>query len=557
MIVTIHLQQDCSELTSQLTSNLKIMIKMKKTIYIAAASIMLIVGVSSCKKSAFDINQNPNQATDSTVSHDVILPAALHSTGAVVSTSFGFLQNWMGYWARSGTYAPAVIEETYQITTTFGNGIWNGLYDNAYDYQVMQIKAKQAGADYYQGIARIMKSHNFQMLVDIYGNVPYNEALKGNANSTPQYDNRADIYKDLLRQIDTGIALIKGADLSKNKEIATNDIMFGGNATLWAKFGNTLKLRMLVHLMNGGILSPQQTVSGFDIPGELAKIAAEGSGYLATGQNAQINPGYKSDKPNPFYNTYKFNTAGTATANSVYYKANEFALDYYAWLADPRQARFYAAGALGMKGVAYGLPPINDNAATNLAGIGPALGASSTAAVPIMTSAESYFLQAEARQRGFITSGATAKVLLETGMLESFTYTGVANPASALATYLSFNASYPDVDINGVAQYPGGPTGGLFTIISQKYLALNGLNTAEVWTDYRRVNLSATVSTFVYGEGGGFDAGPPLSVSPQRPASARIPLRLLYPQTEYNYNAANVGAQGGITTASKIFWDLQ
>jgi hypothetical protein len=209
---------------------------MKRTIYMAATAILLIAGASSCKKSTFDINQNPNQATDSTVSHDVILPAALHATGVAVSTPWGFLQNWMGFWARSGTYAPNVTEESYQITTSFGNGVWNGLYDNSYDYQIMMIKARQAGADYYQGIARIMKAHNFQMLVDAYGNVPYFEALKGNANPTPMYDKGEDIYKDLLRQIDTGIALITGADVTKNRDIATNDIMFGANKTLWAKF---------------------------------------------------------------------------------------------------------------------------------------------------------------------------------------------------------------------------------------------------------------------------------------------------------------------------------
>jgi hypothetical protein len=537
---------------------------MRRTIYMAAAAILLIAGASSCKKSAFDINQNPNQATDSTISHDVILPAALHATGVSVSTPYGFLQNWMGFWARSGTYAPNVTEETYQITTGFANGVWNGLYDNSYDYQIMMIKAQQADADFYEGIARIMKSHNFQMLVDVYGNVPYTEALKGNANPTPKYDKGEDIYKDLFRQIDTGIALIRNADVAKNKDIAANDIMFAANKTSWIKFGNTLKLRMLVHLMNGGILSPQVTVPGFNIPNELYRIdtttLTNGGGpvgYLGADQNAQINPGYKSDKPNPFYNSYKNNTAGTPTANSVYYKANEFAIDYYGWLADPRQTRFYAAGGLGLKGVAYGLPPINDNAATNLAGIGPALGPSATSAVPIMTAAESFLLQAEARQRGFITTGPTAGALLQSGILESFKFTGVASPSSALSSYLAFNASYPDVDINGVAQYPGGPVGGLFTIISQKYLALNGLNTLEVWNDYRRVNMSATVSTFVYGEGGGFDPGPPISVSPQKPAGAKIPVRLLYPQAEYNYNAGNVGAQGTITTQTRVFWDLQ
>ena len=544
--------------------------RFKQLFYIAATAGFGLAGLSSCKKSAFDINQNPNQATDSTVSYDVILPAAQHSTGVLVSTPWGFLQNWMGYWARSGTYAPSVIEETYQINTNFGVGIWNTAYNNAFDYHIMQSKAKVAGATFYEGIARIMKAHNFQVLVDAYGNVPYFEALQGAANTTPKYDKGEDIYKDLLKQIDTGIALIKGAAETLNKGIRENDIMFGsvtgstGMVTtsfdqqklMWAKFGNTLKLRMLVHLMNGGILSPQAIVPGFDIPGELAKIATEGSGYLAAGQNVQVNPGYKSDKPNPFYNSYKFNTAGTATANSVYYKANEWGLDYYAYNGDPREARFYAPGANGFVGVAYGLPPVTENAAGNLAGIGPALGASSSAPVPLMTAAESFFLQAEARQRGILTTGPTAAALLTSAITESFAFVG----ATGAAGYMTANAGYADVDITAPTSTPSGgqPGGGLFTIISQKWFALNGLNTEEVWTDWRRVNYSSTINTFVYGQAVGHDPGPALSVSPQKPASATIPIRLLYPQTEYNFNPANASAQGTISQfTSRIFWDLQ
>ena len=202
---------------------------MKKLIYTTAAVTVLIAGFSSCKKSTFDINKNPNQATDSTVSYDVILPAALHSTGALVATQWGFLQNWMGYWVRSGTYAPSVIEETYQITTTFGNGVWNGAYDNAFDYEVMAVKAKRAGAAYYEGIARIMKAHNFQMLVDVYGNVPYFDALKGNANPTPKYDQGAAIYKDLFRQIN--FAFIKWGKLNIYQRFVLRYIMISATQT--------------------------------------------------------------------------------------------------------------------------------------------------------------------------------------------------------------------------------------------------------------------------------------------------------------------------------------
>ncbi len=531
--------------------------KLNKLIYSLPLAIGLVVIGTGCGKDKFNINQNTNSPTDSTVTYDVVLPAALHASGTIVANQWGSIQNWMGFWARSGTYAPSVAEETYQITTGFGNGIWNNCYDNNYDYQIIQTKAAQAGAGFYEGIARIMKAHNFQMLVDVYGNVPYSQAMKGGANPTPSYDNGVDVYKNLFRELDAGIALIKAAVVTTtnaNKNIATNDIVFGGDKGKWVRFANTLKLRLLIHAY---------AVSGFPIAAEMAIINAEGSGYLGSGENVMVQPGYAADKPNPFYNNYKASTTGAQTANNVYYRANEWGIEYYKYNGDGRTSKFYEAGANGLVGVAYGLPPITANAAANLAGIGPGLYKSNTAPQTIMTAAESYFLQAEARFRGFITSGMSVVDLTNQGIYESFSYMGVP---SSYSTYMGNNAGYADVDASAPSNSPANPAGtqpvgGLFTIISQKWFALNGINTLEVWSDYRRIGYNQVVTSsaindrFVYGAGVGYDAGPTISVAPQNTAT-KIPVRYLYPQTEYNYNTANVAAQGTIERYSRVFWDL-
>ena len=56
-----------------------------------------------------------------------------------------------------------------------------------------------------------MKSHNFAMLVDMYNYVPYFDALQGLTDIRPKYDDGKTVYEDLIKQIDTGIAKIKGA----------------------------------------------------------------------------------------------------------------------------------------------------------------------------------------------------------------------------------------------------------------------------------------------------------------------------------------------------------
>ena len=85
--------------------------KLKKILYGFSLAAMIIAAGSSCNKAKFNINRNPNDPTDSSVTYDVVLPAALHASGTIVARQWGTIQNWMGFWARSGTYAPNVTEE--------------------------------------------------------------------------------------------------------------------------------------------------------------------------------------------------------------------------------------------------------------------------------------------------------------------------------------------------------------------------------------------------------------------------------------------------------------
>lgn len=536
--------------------------KLKNIAFAGGLAALVLAGSVGCKKSTFDINKNPNNPTDSTITFNFILPAAQATTATIIATDWSWLQNWMGFWARSGTYAPNTQEETYTVTTAFNNQVWNDLYANSFNYDIMQRKAEQADAKFYQGVARIMKAHNFGLLVDFYGNVPYTEAFKGNANPTPKYDKGVDIYKDLFRQLDTAITLVQGFNTAKDVDFRTNDLYFGtgrfasataaDQARRWAKFANTLKLRFLVHLMSGGAnLGPnsvaEATVPGIDIAAEFAKINATtiggtAVGFLQEGETVAMNPGYSASKPNPFYRSYVRNEGGTVTGNSVYYKANSYAIGYYNYNGDIRIDDFYTAPGGEHKGVAYGLPPVNENAAANLSsvgGVGVVSGA--TANAWIMTSVESLFLQAEARQRGFITSGAVAKVLYTRAVTESFVSFG--HSAASADAYITGNGTSPDVN------FDANP---LYAILSQKWFALNTFAPYEVYSDWRRTNIT-------YGVLSGYDPGPPISVAPQLAGqtNVKIPVRLLYPQTEYSYNTANVAAEGTLSPVNtRVFWDL-
>lgn len=517
--------------------------KLKRIIYAASfAAILLAAG--GCKKEKFDINANPDDVTDISVTPSVLLPGALQSTSQIVAINWTFLNEWMGYWARSGSYQSQTDIETYKFTNDFQVRVWDDLYSNANNYNLMQIRAAASGQGFYDAVGRIMRSHNFQILVDVYNNVPYFDAFKGTAVPTPTYDKGEDIYKDIFKQLDTAITLLSGAtaDDASNPEKAAADLVYGGDNTSWIKFANTLRLRMLIHLHNG--ISSTQVVPGIDVAEQAAKFTASGfAGFIGADESAHLNPGFSATKPQPFFRFYNTNETGSGSQRDEV-RANEYALEYYRYNGDPRINSFYVSPngtTAGQKGIPFGTPSGNqDLIGSNLSTVrGPGLSPNGAASRAwILTSVESLFLQAEAAERGLLTG--TAKDILTSAITESFVWLGLT--ADQATTYITNNATYPDVDYDAAG-------GGLFTILSQKWFALNGIAPYEIWTDYRRTD-------YELGTPVDFDPGPPISVDPGN-TSTDIPTRLFYPQNEYNYNAKNVGAEGTINVfTSKVFWDL-
>ena len=157
----------------------------------------------------------------------------------------------------------------------------------------------------------------------------------------------------------------------------------------------------------------------------------------------------------------------------------------------------------------------------------------------VMTSIESYFLQAEAVQRGWWQGDAEEAYM--NAVRESFRWLNVggntADPGLSDAVFdnwysLQAAAGNPDVSWDAAPdKYK--------LIMIQKYHAFNGIEPMETWVDYRRNGRFPNI---------------PVSLSPQR-AGNTIPFRLLYDETEYQLNQENVLAQGQIDIfTSKIWW---
>ncbi len=500
--------------------------------------IAVMVGgtlLAGCKKDFFDINTDPNTATEANITPNLATAAQLLNSAAGNASSYDFLNRWMGYWSASGSYSRATVEMSYGITTGFANGIWNNNYYIGGQYRQIERKAATLNQQFYRGIAIAMQVMHMQILVDHYGDVPYSKAFDFTGNIRPAYDDDEAIYKDLMVRLDTALAAIKAGTIDPN--IATQDVIFAGNRTNWYKFINTLKLRLLIHTHNDAT---------FNIPAEIAKITAEGSGFLGNGLSAMAQPGYGPTKPNPYYAAHLHQENGNEADN--YNRANCFILDQMTPLGDLRYQRQYRTPKslpTTFRCTTYGANPIDDLNSDRTSGPGyglirvpaavfsvpPSALAATGASQPmwVMTSVEAMFLIAEATARGWLTGDA--QTAYNDAVRESF-------------TYLTLTTAQADAYLAGIDVKVAWPTSGnlndqMFVIAWQKYFALNGLQANETWTDVRRLGI----------------VQPPLSIAPER-GSNPIPIRLLYPQAEYNFNKENVAAEGTINQfTSNVFWD--
>ncbi len=433
-----------------------------KISYITAAFLLVLVGVS-CKKGAFDIN-SPNPNTPSSVDPSFVLPAALVTSAQLAQGGNEvFLDTWMGYWAISGDYSPNANTLTYTINTDFFTNNWDVTYQLLENYKSIEISTDPHQA-YFVAIAKIMAAYHYQRLVDLYNNIPYTEALNGGVNNYPKFDDASVVYPALVDSLGIAINLINGAPgdaVSPDKY----DVMFGGHMDEWIKFANTLKLKILMR--TAPAIDPSSQLSGLT-----------GDDFLGNGEDATVNPGYSNSsaaQQSPFWNSMGYNTAGTGTTNSTYYRANSYAVNFYNQLNDPRITLFYDTIADGtVKGRAFGSTALEHNldissvggsVGLNKAGIGKGLLKSPSMDAVLLPATESLFLQAEAIQRGYLDGDL--ETTYEDAIAASFSYLGVDDVGDAVDAYVTQSNTNANL---------ANSTNKIKTIILQKWAAMNGVD---------------------------------------------------------------------------------
>jgi len=473
--------------------------------------LIVVLLLTSCDD-FLDVNIDPNNPT--VVTPDLVLPVAQKYTANLIQASDGggrranTIGNMMMYnWSQSDGFAWYPDEFKYNVTSSFYATIFSNSYTQALkQYQI--LTQLDETYDNYVAIGMIMKAYHFQLLVDFYGDIPYTEALLRKDNATPIYDEASFVYGDLIVQLTAAINLINST--TSTVEPGADDVIFGGDMTEWAKFANTIKLRIGVRSSNSAAI---------------AEAFSNSAGFIT--DDVLVNPGYSKDegKQNPLWNLYQDDASDVQTLTSKATCATDYILTYLSNSNDPRINFLYEKPETGHLGVPQGLldydTPVVDAFVPELvSNLGPGLLKSETMGACIFTLAESYFNQAEAALNS--TSVGNAQTFYEAGIEASFDYLGATGASGYYGTSLE--------NVNWASS-----SNKLEAIITQKWIAVNGITAEQSWFDYSRT---------------GYPANLPISI---QATSSDRPVRLFYPASELSSNGGNVPSQPDAFTA-KIFW---
>lgn len=535
---------------------------MKKISILLVASGLVL---TQCTKDFERINTDPNQQSPETFNADYFLASSQNEyKGAITGYegSFLFQAGWAQILSAAAGGYLGNLDKYIESANTFdySGRAWNDCY-RAAGYADAIIRKHKDDAEYVNivGAATVMKVLALQYITDIYGDIPYTEALQGFDGKSlgvifPKYDKQQDVYTGLLGELDAALTKL---DPAKTKSSA--DLIYAGDVAKWKKFGFSLMMRMGMRLTKADLNAAKTWV----------EKAYTGGVFTDNSDNAfivaQNSTGHGSENPRVM----------TLTGDVVYIRWSKPIIDYLKTTNDPRLpvisevVDIAAANDISVNPTTSDVTPANQNGLPNgyitdpgTYYVGNAPGypgavAGGTSAAHILgkysrprralyynldgpvffqSYAEVLFMLAEAKFRGWAVGATSAEGYYQQGI------------AAALGTYSTFGAA-GNIAAGTITTYANAQAltaGQELRLINTQYWLATGtqLNFTEAWNNWRR---------------SGFPVLTPVTYTGQ--FATVIPRRQVYPTTEPTANSTNYQAGlsgltgGGDTWSSKVWWD--
>ncbi len=402
--------------------------------------LLAVVFSGGCDKDFDEINTNPN-APENVPLTNVLLSSI--SQGVRRTHGASMNMTYAGLWAQHYAKIQYIDEDWYEYRPDAFTAHFDGLYAGPLA-DLQSIIDKADNPSNMLAAALTMKAYYFSIITDMWGEVPYSQALDVSISVTPVYDAQADIYAGLVRDLKTAADMFGQGD-----NLGAGDLIYGGDTGKWKKFANSIRARLL----NRGKHKNATFAT------ELQTLLSNPANLIASNsENAQITYPDATVNANPLY-ADKYNTGRNDHAVS------ETLVDIMSAINDPRLPVYAEKNDAGIyKGQPNGTT--EPSPFTAVSQIGAAFRDDPSAPSVLMTYAEVKFIMAEAN---------TSKQDYLDAIAASCAQHGVTADAGFLA-------------VSGAA-YDAAP---LRALMTHKWLALFG-DGCEAFTEFRRTGFPSEI----------------------------------------------------------------
>ncbi len=416
---------------------------------------LLTVLFASCSMDALDsIDTDPNNPTD--VSVDLLLP----------QVEINMVNDFFA--GTSARYITTYVEHTCNVHLNpmlpedTNTALWNEAYDILMDLKIIIEKGTAQENWLHVGAARVIYAFVLGTLTDIFGDVPYTEALQGSSIRNPKYDSQESVYDALFMMLDEAIADFEKDEVTNP---GNNDLLLQGNEGMWVKAAWGLKARYLNRLSN-----IDATGSATDALEALSKSFSSSTEGLIF---SDYTDGSTNTNPFSIYEQKQKTYAASITILNVLSSFND------AGYADPRAERWFNK----INGQITGAPNgknITDQTHTTYSGISTTNVLYGEAPQALLTYDEMKFIEAEANFR--LGKLIQANAAYREAVKAACSRAGLT--AGQITAYTSQGTVFTDdEDLT------------LDRIIKQKFLSFFIMQPIEAFNDYRRTGIPALYNT--------------------------------------------------------------
>ncbi len=213
----------------------------------AGLMVTLFAFISSCDWIDPELNVDPDAPGD--VPMSLLVPGIQQSIGFTILGNDGprpvniWMQMYDGVARQSHTTA------RYQLTAADVDNYWGSVYTGALiNAKILLDKAVAESSPHNAGVAKVLIAYTLGITTDLFGDVPYLEALRGTDNVlTPVYDSQESVYGSIFTLLDEAMV-----DLGSGEEPVgiDGDVVYEGDAEAWLKAAYAIKARAELQLSN-------------------------------------------------------------------------------------------------------------------------------------------------------------------------------------------------------------------------------------------------------------------------------------------------------------------